>query len=185
MTTDDIKAMQSRLHITADGFWGPKSIASCQAWLRKLMPDPNPWPEQYEMKLQAFYGSPGDESKLVSLPVTGVLYEGQPVSTIRCHAKVAASLGRIIAELAAGPFAWILTKYDGCFNFRNMRGGAIPSLHARGGAIDFWADKNGNQDHWPDQATMPLEIMEIFAREGWLSAGANWGRDGMHFQATR
>jgi hypothetical protein len=32
---------------------------------------------------------------------------------------------------------------------------------------------------------MPLEIMEAFAREGWLAAGAFWGRDAMHFQATR
>jgi len=27
--------------------------------------------------------------------------------------------------------------------------------------------------------------MEAFAREGWLSAGAAWLRDGMHFQATQ
>ena len=184
MTTAAIQAMQARLHITADGFWGPKSMASCQAWLRKLMPSPHPWPEQYESRLAAFYGPPGDESRLVSLPVSGVLYDGQPVATIRCHAKVAASLGRIIAELH-GAFPGILAHYDGCYNFRPMRGGTSPSLHARGSAIDFCADANGNQAHWPDQAAMPLEVMEIFAREGWLAAGAFWGRDAMHFQATR
>jgi hypothetical protein len=32
---------------------------------------------------------------------------------------------------------------------------------------------------------MPIEVMECFAREGWLSAGAFWGYDAMHFQATQ
>jgi hypothetical protein len=27
--------------------------------------------------------------------------------------------------------------------------------------------------------------MEEFAKEGWLSAGAFWSRDAMHFQATK
>jgi hypothetical protein len=66
-----------------------------------------------------------------------------------------------------------------------MRGGSLPSLHARGAAIDLDADNNGNHVAWPVRATMPLEVMEAFAREGWLSAGAAWLRDGMHFQATQ
>jgi hypothetical protein len=32
---------------------------------------------------------------------------------------------------------------------------------------------------------MPIQVMEEFAKEGWLAAGAFWGRDAMHFQATR
>jgi hypothetical protein len=32
---------------------------------------------------------------------------------------------------------------------------------------------------------MPLDVMEIFAREGWLAAGAFWSRDSMHMQATQ
>jgi hypothetical protein len=28
-------------------------------------------------------------------------------------------------------------------------------------------------------------VMEFFAVGGWLSAGAFWGRDAMHFQATK
>jgi len=184
MTTANIKAMQARLHITADGFWGPKSIASCQAWLRKLMPDPSPWPEQYESRLAQFFGMSGDESRLVSLPVTGVLYAGQPVATIRCHTRVADSLGRILDELRR-TYPAILEHYDGCYNDRPMRNGTSPSLHARGAAIDLCADSNDNQAHWPDQACMPLQVMEVFAKEGWLAAGAFWGRDAMHFQATR
>jgi hypothetical protein len=32
---------------------------------------------------------------------------------------------------------------------------------------------------------MPLEVMETFAREGWVSAGAFWGRDAMHHEAVK
>jgi hypothetical protein len=32
---------------------------------------------------------------------------------------------------------------------------------------------------------MPIEVMEEFAKEGWLPAGAFWSRDSMHFQSTR
>jgi hypothetical protein len=28
-------------------------------------------------------------------------------------------------------------------------------------------------------------VMEEFAKEGWLAAGAFWSRDSMHMQATR
>jgi hypothetical protein len=187
MTTAEIKAVQTRIGATPDGFWGPKSIGACQAHLRALMPSPNPWPAQDQASLLAFYGPAGDESRLVNLPVDGLglCYDGQPVRTVRCHARVAESLGRVLAKIAASPQAWILAHYDGCFNDRPMRGGSLPSLHARGASVDFWAAKNGNLLHWPTAAAMPLEVMEIFAAEGWLPAGAFWSRDGMHFQATR
>jgi hypothetical protein len=102
-----------------------------------------------------------------------------------CHHKVAQSLKRILEEIAAGPNAAILRQYAGVYNNRTMRNGTSPSLHARGAAIDLAPDANANSTHWPIRATMPLEIMEAFAREGWLPAGAFWGRDAMHFQATR
>ena len=51
--------------------------------------------------------------------------------------------------------------------------------------FDFAASENGNHTSWPVAATMPLGVMEIFAAEGWLPAGAFWGRDAMHFQATQ
>ena len=187
MTTDQIKSMQNRLGITSDGFWGPKSTATCQAWLRKRMPSPHPWPETYEWKLASFYGSPGDESMLVNLDVIGlgVLYERASVKTIRCHGRVAESLHRVLTAVHASAFAYILEDYAGCFNDRPMRGGTAPSLHSHGAAIDLRPGTNGNLDHWPDAADMPLEVMAMFAAEGWLAAGANWGRDAMHFQATR
>ena len=187
MNADHIKAIQTAIGTTADGLWGPKSTSACQAHLRSLMPSPHPWPASDRASLEEFYGPAGDESQLVNLAVTdlGVKYEGVPVKTIRCHKKVAPSLLRIIKQISATPFAYVLANYAGCYNYRNTRGGNTLSLHADGAAVDFDPDTNGNNQAWPVSATMPFEVMEIFASEGWLAAGASWGRDAMHFQATR
>lgn len=186
-TQEQIKAIQVEVGTEADGRWGSHSIASCQRYLRGLTPSPNPWPESDQGSLRAFYGRAGDEDQLVGMPIPdGVIvkYEGKQVQTIRCHRKVAASLGRAlvaVSKVAPG----ILLQYAGCFNNRSIRGGSSPSLHAYGAAIDFDPDNNGNHQHWPTSASMPIEVMECFAKEGWLSAGAFWSRDAMHFQATR
>ncbi len=185
MTTEQIKALQRRIGTTPDGFFGPKSIAACQAHLRKLMPSPNPWPKTDQASLTKFYGKPGDESQLVALNVSGlgVKYDGKTVNSIRCHRRVADSLLRVLQSLSE-THPEILAEYAGVYNNRPMRGGSTPSLHARGAAIDLDPDSNGNSTHWPTKATMPIEVMEAFAREGWLSAGAFWSRDAMHFECT-
>ena len=191
MSLAEIKATQKRVGALADGFWGPKSIAACQQHLRSLMPKPNPWPHSDQASLRAFYGDAGDESQLVSITFPfRMLYEGKIVKTTRCHRKVAASLLRVLTNLGDrySGVRGIMEEaedYGGCYNNRPMRRGSLPSLHARGAAIDLDADDNGNLVSWPVAADMPLEIMEAFAREGWLSAGAFWGRDAMHFQATQ
>jgi hypothetical protein len=187
MNQEAIIAIQKRIGTVPDGFWGPKSIAACQKYLKALMPLPNPWPTTDQAALRKFYGMPGDESRLVKLNVKGlgVLYDGNPLAFFMCHEKVADSLGRIIRALAKSPHSHSLKKLDGCYANRPMRGGSLTSLHARGAAVDFWSGLNGNQVHWPSMALMPFGVMEIFAAEGWTSAGAAWGRDAMHFQATR
>lgn len=191
MNSDQIKAMQRRIGVTDDGFWGPKSIEACKAHLRRLMPIPNPWPQSDQASLRAFYGEPGDESNLVSITLPfPMFYDGKLVKTTRVHKKCAASLLRVLNNIGAKYFAdrGVMEEaedYGGCFNFRPKRGGTSWSLHAWGAAIDLDADDNTFRDSWPMKADMPLEIMEEFAKEGWLSAGAFWGYDAMHFQATR
>lgn len=187
MNRQEIINLQQRIGATPDGFWGPRSIAACQAHLKQLAPKLTPWPASTQAALQAFYESPGDESQLVAINVVdyGVRYDDQPVRSIRCHRKVADSLERILAGLAdIRQGRDILKRYAGCYNNRAMRGGSLPSLHARGAAVDFDPDTNRNRQAWPTSATMPIEVMEIFAMEGWTCAGAAWGRDAMHFQAT-
>lgn len=186
MTKCEIIRTQCKVGTEPDGFWGPKSISACQKYLRALMPKPSPWPYPSERDLKAFCGEAGDVSKLVNLPVAGlgVKYQGKAVRTVRCHSKVADSLLRIIKKLSES-HPQVLAEYNGCYNFRRMRGGTRYSLHARGAAIDFMASTNGNRTSWPVKADMPIEVMEIFASEGWLPAGAFWHRDAMHFQATK
>jgi hypothetical protein len=151
------------------------------------MPRHNPWPKSDQASLRAFYGDPADNTVLVSMdaPSWLRLYDtDRRVTKIQCHAKVADSLLRALyaAYEVAPNFA---KRYFGCHVDRPMRGGTKPSTHAYGAAIDLAATTNGNQTHWPTKADMPLEVMECFAREGWLSAGAFWSRDGMHHQASQ
>lgn len=191
MNNFQIREMQKKIGVDPDGFWGPKSIAACKAHLRKLMPTPNPWPESDQESLRAFYGKPGDETNLVSFrPPFGMNYGPAPVRSIRCHKKVAESLERVLTKLGLnyGTQAKIMEPvkdYSGCYNYWVKRGGSSWSLHAWGAAIDLDADDNTFRDAWPVKADMPLEVMEEFAIEGWLSAGAFWGYDSMHFQATQ
>jgi hypothetical protein len=186
MTRDRIKSIQSKIGVEVDGFWGPKSIAGCQSYLRSLMPAESNWPRPSQESLQGFYGSPGDELKLVIVNVEGLglKYDGKPVKSLRCHDKVADSLKRVLVALAKS-HPDILAQYAGVYNNRTMRGGSLPSLHARGAAIDLAADTNMLKQSWPVSATMPLEVMEAFAREGWVGLGWLIGRDAMHFQATQ
>jgi hypothetical protein len=186
MNADKIKAIQSRVGTTVDGFWGPKSIQACQDYLQRLMDgSSNRWPETDQASLTRFYGAAGDESRLVMIELPACMrYEGIPVRRARVNARCAESLSRVLDSLARS-HAEVLGEFAGVFNDRAMRGGSTPSLHARGAAIDLMPDSNGNRMHWPLAADMPFEVMEAFVKEGWLSAGAFWGRDAMHFQATR
>jgi hypothetical protein len=186
MKPDQIKAIQTKIGVTPDGFWGPKSIAAAQKHLRSLMPKPNPWPDTDQASLTKFYGAVGDESQHTVLDVSGlgVQYDGKSVHSMRCHKKIAAALKRVLTSLSV-THPEILQGYAGCYNNRAMRGGSTPSLHARAAAIDLDPDTNGNHAPWPVKATMPFEVMEAFAREGALAAGAFWSRDAMHFQFTK
>jgi hypothetical protein len=197
MTTEQIKAMQTRLNkiydagLVVDGFWGPLSIKACQQYLRSLMPKDRRWPRTGHASLQAFYGAAGDESNLVSIEFPyPMFYDGKRVTKTRVHKKCAESLLRILNNiknlLPTNPdIADEAQDYGGIYNFRLKRGGTSYSLHAYGAAIDLDADDNTFRDSWPMKADMPLEIMEEFAKEGWISAGAFWGYDAMHFEATQ
>ena len=194
MTQAEIREMQVRIGTEPDGFWGPKSIAACKKHLRGMMPSPHPFPPQ--SKVARFYGAHGvpggstPPTKLIRLPFS-VYYEGTEIKRLNPHEKCADSLEAIFADLArAYPeeedrLVAGIAIYDGLYNPRRIRGGSTAwSMHAWAIAIDLDAAHNGNLTHWPTRAKMPLTVMECFARHGWTSAGAFWGRDAMHFQAT-
>lgn len=191
MTSEEIKNIQKTIGAKVDGFWGPESIKKCQAYLRSFMPNPSPWPKADQESLRKFYGEAGDESNLVTVDFPfKTLYEGKEVKKFRCNKKVAASLIRVLTNIdnKYGKNRSILEEaedFGGVFNFRLKRGGSTYSLHAYGAAIDLDADDNTFRDSWPVKADMPLEIMVEFAKEGWISAGAFWGYDAMHFECSK
>lgn len=196
MNQSQILKLQERIGTLPDGFWGPKSIAACQKHLKNMMPKPAVFPVEGSVKFNDFYGPHGVEDgytpplKSITLPFS-IYYEGVEKKKLAAHEKCADSLLAVFERLAiAFPNkqsrfdAGILT-YNGLYNPRLKRKSSLSwSMHAWAAAIDFNAAKNGNSVSWPVKAVMPVEVMECFAQEGWLSAGAFWGRDAMHFQAT-
>lgn len=191
MTTEQITKLQAHVGAEPDGFWGPESILACKRHLRAMMPSRSPWPAADQRSLRSFYGEPGDESRLVTMDFPyPMYYGGKLVTRTRVNARCADSLHRVLSAIGGsyGQQSGIMEEaqdYGGVYNFRLKRGGSTYSLHAYGAAIDLDADDNTFSEHWPMQADMPIEIMECFAREGWVSAGAFWGYDAMHFQATQ
>lgn len=194
MNAKEIQRMQRKIGVEPDGFWGPKSIAACQRYLMQRMPKPHPFPAAN--RVQAFFGPHGEPGgfeppmKEIVLPFP-VFYGAHALRKLRAHERCADSLQRVFERLhhmfpsepekrAAG----ILT-FDGLYNPRRMRGGTAWSMHAWAIAIDLDARRNGLKSHWPKLASMPLEVMECFAAEGWTAAGAFWSCDAMHFQATK
>lgn len=196
MNESEIIRTQERVGAEGDGAWGPQSIAACQKYLRAMMPAPHPFPAENSQTFLDLYGPHGETGgytppgKKFTLPFT-IYYEDNAVKSLTAHEKCADSLLRVFARLAEAypdtasrKAAGILT-YDGLYNPRLKRGSSTAwSMHSWMNAIDLNAGENGNSTHWPVASTMPIEVMECFAQEGWLSAGAFWGRDAMHFQAT-
>lgn len=204
MKNADIKDMQRRIGLSGadvDGFWGPRSIAACQRHLKRIWTENSKraFPSQSQVASgKSIYGRHGEPNgyeppgRSIRLPFVLHLYGDatKPVATLAPHEQVADSLLCVFQRLAEAyptresrKAAGILDYY-GLYNPRSMRGGSAWSMHAWKIAIDLDAGRNGNATHWPSRAVMPLPVMECFAAEGWLSAGAFWSRDAMHFQAT-
>ena len=191
MTRDQIIELQERVGTIPDGFWGRESIKAARRHLKQLMPKDSPWPSPSQDELSRHYGPPSTNTFLnpsiirIEAPSWLRLYDTeQKVKSIYCHAKVADSLLRAL-QAAYEQHPDVVRRYFGCHVARKMRGGTKPSTHAYGAAIDLAATTNANRSNWPLQSSMPIEVMEEFAKEGWVSAGAVWGRDAMHFQATK
>jgi hypothetical protein len=188
MTKAKIIEIQKEIGTTPDAIWGEKSKAACITYLRALMLKATTAPSTDQASLTAAYGLPGEVSRHTRIDVSGlgVKYDGKDVNSITVNKAAANSLLAIITDLSKfedGRAA--LARYVGVYNNRPMRGGTTPSLHARAAAIDLMPASNGLRTPWPRIATMPFSVIKVFARHGWKSAGAFWGRDAMHFERTR
>lgn len=187
MNEQEIRFIQEKIGTLPDGIWGPKSKAAIRSYLLSKAPSPSVWPEPSQSSLEAFYGNPWDNTPIISInaPSWMTLYDSnRKVGKISCHEKVADSLLEALNE-AYKKAPEFVRRYYGCHVDRSVRGGKNPSLHAYGAAIDLSAATNRLRQKWPESADMPLSVMEAFAKQGWMPAGAAWARDAMHFQATQ
>lgn len=150
------------------------------------------WPKQDVASMNAFYGPVGENQTKLVLPYPMRLAwdPTKRINQITCHAKVSASLGRILSNILAhyGSVEKVaaarMDLFGGCLNVRKMRGGDSWSIHSWGVAIDI--DPDHNQLKWGrDRASMPQEVIAVFESEGWTSLGHSRNYDFMHFQAAR
>lgn len=101
------------------------------------------------------------------------------VHRIRCHFRVAPSLGTIYARIYDAGKWQAIEEFGGCYCWRPQREGSKLSTHA-------WAislDHRVSSCRRGTPGDMPLSVIEIFEAEGWM-----WGDrfsipDTMHFQA--
>lgn len=199
MTLSEIIQTQEHIGTKGDGFWGPMSIKACQKHLKDLMPSSARFPVEGTKEFIAFYGPHGEKDgftppgKKIQLPFALHLFGDQNrlVKTLTPHEKCVDSLLAVFERLAVAfpniesRMAAGILDYFGIYNPRFKRGSTNSwSMHAWMNAIDLNPSRNGNRIAWPITAKMPIEVMECFVLEGWLPAGAFWGRDAMHFQAT-
>jgi D-alanyl-D-alanine carboxypeptidase len=86
-----------------------------------------------------------------------------------------------------------LMKYlkptSGTYNCRNIAGSDARSMHAYGAAIDIntkysaywrWSSKNGSDPKWQNQ--IPVEIVHVFEKHGFIWGGYWYHYDTMHFE---
>lgn len=110
--------------------------------------------------------------------------ENEPmVCKITAHALIAGLLKKTLQEVYDKGLWDGLSGYSGGFAWRPMRGKSTVSTHAWGIAWDFGASRDplGDKPGGPDP-DMPMEIVEIFEKNGFVWGG-RWSRaDQMHFQ---
>ena len=200
MNQAEIKHTQARIGTKVDGDWGRLSTAAARRHLiRHAGTARKRFPTQAAVRSnRSVFGKHGTKNgdspptRSIRLPFALQLYgnPGTPILTIRPHEECADAFLGAFQRLAeayptkeARKAAGVL-DYFGVYNPRAIRGGSVYSMHAYAIALDLDANRNRNRSHWPVASKMPIEVMECFAAEGILSAGAFWNRDGMHHQAT-
>ena len=143
-------------------------------------------------QLNAKYGVPNEAGTYLTTIILPYpfLYDGKPVSKMRCH--------KLVADKFLAVFNDILThygleeinklginKYGGCFNYRKMRGGSQLSRHSWGVAIDLDPQRNLLKETSATARFARPEykpMIDIFYKHGFVSLGREKNYDWMHFE---
>lgn len=102
--------------------------------------------------------------------------------------RALAAVSRDLDELADS-FVKYLKPTSGTYNCRKIAGSNVKSMHAYGAALDIsakysnywrWALKDRGELRWQNQ--IPVEIVNIFERHGFIWGGYWYHYDTMHFE---
>jgi D-alanyl-D-alanine carboxypeptidase len=102
--------------------------------------------------------------------------------------KALGAVSRELEELPP-PFVKYMKPTAGTYNCRAVAGSQIRSMHAYGAALDIntafanywrWDSKSGSEPIWKNR--IPIEIVRVFERHGFIWGGYWYHYDTMHFE---
>lgn len=128
------------------------------------------------------YGQPSANNPHLTLwDVPTELEIGLIPKRIFCNRDLIKPLEQAFRNLIQRGFVSELKTWDGCFNIRNKRGLASPSLHSWAIAVDVNAFENG----LGREPKLSAGFVKCFTDAG-FDWGGTWRRkDGMHFQLAK
>ena len=196
MNKELVKAIQAKVGTTPDGIIGDKTLAALAAALGVETTDElESIPTQAQVRAgKSAYGTPGDESALVSLvPPYTLYYEGKAVKSIRVHrliaSRVEAALSAVLKAYGAAKIKQLgLDQYSGSYNYRSTSTGSSLSMHAWGIALDFDAEHNSYAMKKPKARFSGPEYdawWRIWEEQGAVALGRERDYDWMHIQFAK
>ena len=110
------------------------------------------------------------------------------VTTVNGVDQALAAVSRELDKLP-GDFLKYLKPTSGAFNCRRIAGTTARSMHAYGAAIDindkfgdYWRRSLGREKHPQWKNRVPIEIVRIFEKHGFIWGGYWYHYDTMHFE---
>ncbi len=188
-----LRRIQKKIGVAADGILGPQTLTALHKALGIAVPPV--WPTQAEVRRgTSLFGAPGNEGVLTSIvPAYPLLYEGQPVRSIRVHELIARHVQEALREVLAHYgqeeiHRLGLDVYGGSYAYRNTSKGNSLSLHAWGIALDFAPESNAYATRAPRATLSHADCAawwDIWEAHGAVSLGRECGYDWMHLQFAR
>lgn len=130
------------------------------------------------------YGEPGNpktEGQFISIwnvPLDICVALTTIPPRIYCNNDLRGPLERAFRNVIERGLAKELKTWDGCYQVRNKRGQATPSLHSWAIAVDL----NAAWNRMGQKPTLSAAFVKCFTDAG-FDWGGSWSRpDGMHFQ---